>query len=179
MKFHLIVCVVLIVVIAIGCLQLNGSLRNKAIKEHSQAAPPTPQKTKLSPLSNNESPQYHSKVAQSGLTEYECNRLSKWLPIDVTVRDIPQSSNRVTTSDLRKLSDRMVEDMCKLDSVFRCCNVIPQRCTVVVVIPKCTVVVKGDLKTSPQSKVVEKNIKKDIILEHGGRTDIFDLEVFE
>lgn len=131
-----------------------------------QATPPTPQKTKLSPLSNNVSLQYHNKVDQSGSLQ------------NTKIVHIIRSS-RVTTSDLNKLSDRMVDEMCKLDSVFRRCNVIPQRCTVVVVIPKCTVVVKGDLKTSPLSKVVEKNIKKEVILERGGRTDIFDLEVFE
>jgi len=55
-----------------------------------------------------------------------------------------------------------------------------QCCTVVVVVPKCTVVVEGWLNNkSPLSKVVEKNIKREVILERGGRTDVFDLEVFE
>lgn len=111
---------------AVGCIVLVYCVYYTVTRDH--ATPPTPQKTKLSPLCNNGSQQYHSK----------CSPLSS--------RELPT---------------------------------IPQRCTVVVVIPKCTVVVNGELKTSPLSKVVEKNIKKDVILERGGRTDIFDLEVFE
>lgn len=59
-------------------------------------------------------------------------------------------------------------------------NVIHPRCTVVVVVPKCTVVVQhGVVNKSPLSRVVEKNIKKEVVLERGGKTDIFDMVLFE
>jgi hypothetical protein len=94
-------------------------------------------------------------------------------PLQYSIEE-SQLSHRYKVGDTIKAS--MFNEL--WDSI-RAVRDIPPRCTLVVVIPKCTVVVKSDLKTSPLSRVVEKNIKSDVILERGGRTDIFDLEVFE
>ena len=134
MKFHvIIICVCMLIVVMIGSVQLHRGLRDQVMRVHTHDTPPTPQKAKLSPLSNN---------------------------------GTLQSSNSKTplSSDISRVLP----------------NTIPQRCTVVVVIPKCTVVVQGGLSDkSPLSKCVDKNIKRDVILERGGRTNTFDLEVFE
>lgn len=125
MKWCITICVLLLVVVMFGSLQVHRELRDRVVAAHTPDTHPTPQKTKLSPLSSNGSLQYHSKESQ--------------LP-----------------------------------------NVIHPRCTVVVVVPKCTVVVQqGVVNKSPLSRVVEKNIKKEVVLERGGKTDIFDMVLFE